>query len=74
VIPGATVTATNTATNIQTKAVTDDRGFYAFRSLPVGHYNIKVEQEGFGPQTTAGAPGSRARPCSCATSRLASIR
>jgi hypothetical protein len=51
VIPGATVTATNTATNIQTKTVTDDRGFYAFPSLPVGRYNIKVEQEGFGPQT-----------------------
>jgi len=50
VIPGATVTATNTATNVQTKTVGDDKGFYAFPSLPVGHYNVKVEEEGFGSQ------------------------
>src|SRR5579862_6712145 len=48
VIPGATVTATNTATNLQTKTVSDGKGFYAFLSLPVGHYNIKVEEHGFG--------------------------
>ena len=55
-IPGATVTATNTATNIQTKAVTDDRGFYAFPSLPVGRYNIKVKQVAHRPRA--------GRPCS----------
>ena len=49
-IPGATVTATNTATNVQTKTVSDDKGFYAFPSLPVGRYNVKVEEEGFGTQ------------------------
>ncbi len=51
VIPGATVTATNTATNVATKTVTDDKGFYAFPSLPVGRYNVKVEEEGFGGQS-----------------------
>ena len=48
VIPGATVTATNTATNVQTKTVSDEKGFFTFPSLPVGRYNIKVEEEGFG--------------------------
>jgi hypothetical protein len=51
VILGATVTATNTATNVQAKTVTDDKGFYAFPSLPVGRYNVKVEEEGFGAQS-----------------------
>ena len=50
VIPGATITATNTATNVQTKTVSDDKGFYTFPSLPVGRYNVKVEEEGFGTQ------------------------
>jgi len=51
VILGATVTATNIATNIQATAVTDDKGFYAFPSLQVGRYNVKVEEEGFGTQS-----------------------
>jgi hypothetical protein len=51
VIPGATVTATNAATNVQTKTVSDDKGFYSFPSLPVGRYNVKVEEEGFGTQS-----------------------
>ncbi len=50
VIPGATVTATDTATNVQTKTVSDEKGFYAFPSLPVGRYNVKVAEEGFGTQ------------------------
>jgi len=51
VIAGAAVTATNAATNIQTKTATDDKGFYAFPSLPVGRYSVKVEEEGFGTQS-----------------------
>ena len=50
VIPGATVTATETATNVQTKTVTDDKGHYAFPSLPVGRYNVKVAETDFGTQ------------------------
>jgi hypothetical protein len=49
-IPGTSVAVTNMATNVQTKTITDDKGFYAFSSLPVGRYNLKVEKEGFGPQ------------------------
>ena len=51
VIPGATVTATNAATNVQAKTVSDNKGFYSFPSLPVGRYNIKVEEQGFGTQS-----------------------
>lgn len=50
VIAGATVTATNTATNVQMKTVSDEKGFYAFPSLPVGRYNVRVEEQGFGTQ------------------------
>jgi hypothetical protein len=48
VIPGAMVTATNAATNVQSKSVTDSKGFYVFPSLPVGRYTVKAELEGFG--------------------------
>ena len=51
VIPGASVIATNTATNVQAKTTTDEKGFYAFPSLPVGRYNVKVENQGFGTQS-----------------------
>lgn len=51
VIPGATVTAANTATNVQSKTVTDDKGFYAFPALQPGRYNLKVEQTDFGSQS-----------------------
>ena len=50
VIPGATVIATNTSTNLQNKTVSDDKGFYTFPSLQVGRYNVKVEEQGFGTQ------------------------
>src|SRR5258708_1480192 len=49
VIPGATVTATNTAMGIQSKTVTNDRGVYSFLSLPVGKYDLEAEVQGFNP-------------------------
>ena len=42
VVPKATVTATNTDTGIKQTAATDDKGFYSFPSLPVGHYDLEV--------------------------------
>ncbi len=51
VIAGASVIATDSATNVQTKTVTDEKGFYAFPSLQVGRYNVKVEDQGFGTQS-----------------------
>ncbi len=47
VIPGATITVTNTAQGIQTKTVTDEKGAYTFPSLTVGRYNLVAEASGF---------------------------
>jgi hypothetical protein len=46
VIPGAMVTATNTATNVPNNTQTNDRGYYEV-SLPVGSYTIEVTKTGF---------------------------
>ncbi len=42
-VPGATVTATNQATNVDYTAVSNDSGNYTVTSLPVGAYVIKAE-------------------------------
>jgi hypothetical protein len=47
VIPGASVTAINDSTGVSNTQVTTESGFYAFTSLPVGIYTIKVELQGF---------------------------
>jgi len=54
VIPQAMVIVSNTATGIQTKTTTDDKGTYVFPSLPVGRYEIRVEAEGFNSPKRAG--------------------
>jgi len=50
VIPGATVTVTNTAQGIENKTITDSKGVYAFPSLPVGRYDLRTEATGFQPE------------------------
>src|SRR5215510_4617625 len=47
VVPGATVTATNTATNVPAVAVTDSQGGYVIGALIPGEYVIDVELQGF---------------------------
>ena len=47
VVVGAKVTATNTDTGIVTTQSTNGDGYYSFQSLPLGHYDIGVEQTGF---------------------------
>jgi hypothetical protein len=47
VIPGATVTLTNTQTNISQTTVSDDRGAFRFVNMPPGRYELKVELSGF---------------------------
>jgi hypothetical protein len=47
VVSGATVTATNVATNAPYTTQTTDAGLYRFSNLPVGSYNIRVETTGF---------------------------
>jgi len=47
VVPGATVVATAIETNQTRTAVTNDTGGYAFPSLPIGEYTVRVEHPGF---------------------------
>ncbi len=47
VVPGATVTLTNTGTNTSRTATTSDQGFYTFEFVPVGDYRLEVEGKGF---------------------------
>jgi hypothetical protein len=54
VIPKASVTATNTATGIRQTVITDDKGFYSFPSLPIGHYDLEIESTGFKPYRRTG--------------------
>ncbi len=47
VLPGATITATNTETSIARTTVADGRGEYTIEFLPVGTYRVEVALEGF---------------------------
>jgi Carboxypeptidase regulatory-like domain len=53
VVAGAMVTLTNPAQNTQTKTITDVQGIYAFPSVPVGRFNLKIEAGGFKPESRA---------------------
>src|SRR5262245_4131336 len=50
-IPGVTVTATNTGTGIMTTNVTNESGAYNFPALQPGTYKISAELAGFQTQT-----------------------
>jgi carboxypeptidase family protein len=54
VVPGAKVTATETATAGTQTITTDSRGFYSFQSLPVGRYEVEVDASGFKPLRRTG--------------------
>lgn len=47
VVPDASVIATNTATNTQSKTTTNSAGHYAFPNLDPGTYNFKITKQGF---------------------------
>jgi hypothetical protein len=49
VLPGVTVTLTNTAMGGSRTTVTNDSGLYVFSALPPGTYSLKVELSGFRP-------------------------
>jgi hypothetical protein len=51
-VPGATVTATNQATNVAYTAVSNEAGNYSITSVPVGAYVLKAELSGFKTATT----------------------
>src|SRR6476620_2067878 len=52
VVPGATVTATNQATNVEYTAISNDAGNYNVTSLPVGAYVVKAELSRFKTAST----------------------
>src|SRR5262245_39950223 len=54
VVPGAVVTVTNVDTGISTKTNTDSSGNYAVTPLPVGHYSVTVEAQGFKKSVSSG--------------------
>lgn len=47
VIANASVSAINTANNLERKTNTDERGFYTLTNLPPGTYSITAEQSNF---------------------------
>src|SRR6267142_4015119 len=47
VLPGATVTVTQTATGLVRSDVTDASGNYLFSALPTGPYRLEVALQGF---------------------------
>ncbi len=53
VIPGATLTLTNTALRTTFRAISDNQGFYSFPTLPVGRYDLIFEAVGFKTQKKA---------------------
>ena len=49
VLPGVTVTATNTSTGVTRTTVTNDEGAYYIPGLDPGVYDVKTELPGFAP-------------------------
>jgi len=47
VVAGASVTATDTLTGVQTTQKTDTKGFYNLPTLAVGTYDLEIKQVGF---------------------------
>src|ERR687897_149839 len=54
VVSGATVTLTNTDTNLSRTAETNDSGFYRFDAVDLGNYSVTVTAPGFGTINTTG--------------------
>ncbi len=50
-IPGVTITATNTGTGIVTTVLSNEAGAYQFASLQTGTYKVSAELSGFRTQT-----------------------
>jgi hypothetical protein len=50
-VPGASVTAVSVESNQSRTAMTSSDGAYRFPALPIGHYNVRVEKEGFKTET-----------------------
>jgi len=51
VLPGATITVTNTATGVSQTTVSNGQGLYSFPNMNVGNYTVTVEMSGFKKMT-----------------------
>ncbi len=51
VVAGANITVTNTGTNIAKDTKTNKDGFYQVALLPIGHYKVTAEAQGFATET-----------------------
>ena len=71
VVPGASLSLTDTATNDTRTAVTQDKGNYTFVNLNFGQYKLTVSLQGFTTQNLrrAGAVRAHHRPESHVESR-----
>ena len=56
VVQNATVKAANVQTGVEQQVATNDRGFYSFPELPVGHYTISIIKTGFKLYQRTGVP------------------
>jgi hypothetical protein len=54
VVAGASVTATNPATNTQRSTETSNAGVFTLTALPPGSYTLRVEKQGFSSQVRTG--------------------
>src|ERR1700704_5850320 len=54
VIPNSKITLQNTLTNQSRTVTTDEQGFFRAEQLPVGTYEVRVEQTGFAPYRQGG--------------------
>src|SRR5215471_10674654 len=54
VVPGVKVTATNTATGVNSDTLTNEVGDYQILALPIGEYKVTAELPGF--QTAISKP------------------
>jgi len=54
VVPGVTITVTNTKTGQSRALTTNDAGQYVASALVIGTYDVKAESKGFATATTAG--------------------
>jgi hypothetical protein len=59
-IPGVSITATNTQTGVESRTITNDSGAYNFAALNPGTYRVKAELTGFSSKTASGIELGRA--------------
>lgn len=53
VVSGAKITAKNSSTGLERSTTTDDAGNYTVPELPIGPYEVRVEQTGFVPSVVS---------------------